>query len=71
MEVSLEAFSPSYMDSILRPKIITPTSPAKLSYGWKFVIWFQVGTGGLSTKGVAATLIAHSFTTHSFSMNPR
>ncbi|RWR85921.1 aldehyde oxidase GLOX1-like protein [Cinnamomum micranthum f. kanehirae] len=70
-ELSLEAFSPSYMDSNLRPKIKTPTSTAKLSYGGKFVIRFQVGTGGLSPKGVAVTLIAPSFATHSFSMNQR
>ncbi|RWR83796.1 aldehyde oxidase GLOX-like protein [Cinnamomum micranthum f. kanehirae] len=59
------------MDSNLKPKIITPTSPTKLSYGWKFVIRFQVGTGGFSAKGVAVPLIAPSFTTHSFSMNHR
>ncbi|KAJ8639483.1 hypothetical protein MRB53_016177 [Persea americana] len=58
-------------DSHLRPKIITPTSPAKLSNGWKFVIRFQVGTGGLIAKGVAVPLMAPSFTSHSFSMNQR
>lgn len=69
-ELSLEAFSPSYMDSNLRPKIITPASPAKFNYGGKFVVRFQVG-GRLQPKEVAVTMVAPSFTTHSFSMNQR
>ncbi|KAF8377867.1 hypothetical protein HHK36_031253 [Tetracentron sinense] len=72
-ELSLEAFSPSYLDSDffhLRPKIITPASQAKLKYGQRLVVEFLV-TGALIEKRVMVTIVAPSFTTHSFSMNQR
>ncbi|GKA22775.1 aldehyde oxidase GLOX-like protein [Tanacetum coccineum] len=70
-ELSLEAFSPSYLDpssSGLRPKILLSTTHIK--YGKKIVIRFMVTTP-LDMKSVLATMVAPSFNTHSFSMNQR
>ncbi|KAF8377866.1 hypothetical protein HHK36_031252 [Tetracentron sinense] len=72
-ELSLEAFSPSYLDSDfshLRPKIIAPDSQAKLKYGQRLVVEFLV-TGAVIEKRVMVTMVAPSFGTHSFSMNQR
>ncbi|KAF8377864.1 hypothetical protein HHK36_031251 [Tetracentron sinense] len=72
-ELSLEAFSPSYLDSDfshLRPKIIAPDSQAQLKYGQRLVVRFLV-TGALIEKRVMVTMVAPSFGTHSFSMNQR
>lgn len=72
-ELSLEAFLPSYLNSGFsgfRPNIISPSSPAKLSYGQKFTIQFHIG-GGLSRRGVSVSMVAPPFATHSFSMNQR
>ncbi|PON93847.1 1,4-alpha-glucan-branching enzyme [Trema orientale] len=72
-ELSLEAFSPSYLDSQfanLRPRIVSPGSQTKLSYAQKLVVRFTV-SGALAQNLVSLTMVAPSFTTHSFSMNQR
>ncbi|KAF9618921.1 hypothetical protein IFM89_002916 [Coptis chinensis] len=72
-ELRLEAFSPAYLGpefSNLRPKIISPLSQIMVKYGQKLVVRFSV-PGALSKKGLAVTMVAPSFATHSFSMNQR
>ncbi|XP_071712579.1 aldehyde oxidase GLOX1-like [Rutidosis leptorrhynchoides] len=72
-ELSLEAFSPSYLDSSaspLRPRIISPKTKAKIHYGKRLAITFTV-TGPLDPNSVTVTMVAPSFNTHSFSMNQR
>ncbi|KAI4321634.1 hypothetical protein MLD38_034995 [Melastoma candidum] len=72
-ELRLEAYSPAYLDgtySNLRPKIISPTSQAKLGYGQKFVVQFSVA-GSIAGNAVSVNIVAPSFTTHSFAMNQR
>lgn len=72
-ELRLEAFSPSYLDaqnSNLRPKIVVPSSQAKIKYAQQLVVRFTV-TGTLAQNLVSVTMVAPSFTTHSFSMNQR
>uniref|UniRef100_A0A453IGP7 Galactose oxidase-like Early set domain-containing protein n=1 Tax=Aegilops tauschii subsp. strangulata TaxID=200361 RepID=A0A453IGP7_AEGTS len=89
-ELSLEAFSPEYLDSsndALRPKIThpSPADPAvSVKYGDSMTLQFEVpavaprrrprgggdGDGG-SLGLVSVTMVAPSFTTHSFGMNQR
>ncbi|KAL6982715.1 (methyl)glyoxal oxidase [Sarracenia purpurea var. burkii] len=72
-DLSLEAFSPTYLDSSslnLRPKIILPASQVKFGYGKWVAVRFTV-TGKLNENRVAVTMVAPSFNTHSFSMNQR
>jgi hypothetical protein len=72
-ELSLEAFYPPYLDaqfSKLRPKIASPASQSELGYGQKLAVRFSV-TGTLAQNLVSVTMVAPSFTTHSFSMNHR
>ncbi|KAJ4835960.1 hypothetical protein Tsubulata_037126 [Turnera subulata] len=72
-ELRLEAFYPSYLDAQfnnLRPKIVYPLSQASISYGQKLKVRFQV-TGAITNSSVSVTMVAPSFTTHSFSMNQR
>ncbi|XP_042510592.1 aldehyde oxidase GLOX-like [Macadamia integrifolia] len=72
-ELSLEAFSPVYLDSkfsTLRPTIIAPASYTKLSYGQRFVLKFSV-SGSVKKNMIEVTMVAPSFTTHSFSMSQR
>ncbi|XP_022138461.1 aldehyde oxidase GLOX1-like [Momordica charantia] len=72
-ELSLEAFSPSYLDpqfSALRPKITSPMSPAELRHGQVFKVGFTVA-GKVDPKTVSVTVLSPSFNTHSFSMNQR
>ncbi|KAG9442904.1 hypothetical protein H6P81_018758 [Aristolochia fimbriata] len=71
-ELSLEAFSPPYLDpasSNLRPAITTPVS--KLGYGQNFTIGFRIPGELSSSTGLSITMVAPSFVTHSFSMNQR
>ncbi|THU61030.1 hypothetical protein C4D60_Mb07t18980 [Musa balbisiana] len=71
-ELSMEAFSPSYLsseNSRLRPQILTPPSPIQLTYGGRFSLQFSVGV--VSEGGIRVTMVAPSFATHSFSMNQR
>ncbi|KAL9395049.1 hypothetical protein Peur_014334 [Populus x canadensis] len=74
-ELSLEAFSPPYLDSknkYLRPKIISSTaSKGKyIGYGQKLWVRFKV-IGKLKADMVSVTMVATAFNTHSFSMNHR
>lgn len=73
-ELSLEAFSPPYMDpalSGLRPIVLAPGSQARIRYRQRFEVLFSVPSGKLVGNKVAVTLLAPSFTTHSFAMNQR
>ncbi|PWA88123.1 hypothetical protein CTI12_AA123210 [Artemisia annua] len=72
-ELSLEAFSPSYLDSKssnLRPRIILPLRNTRIRYGKRLVVVFTV-SGILDPSLVRVTMVAPSFNTHSFSMNQR
>ncbi|XP_059638254.1 aldehyde oxidase GLOX1-like [Cornus florida] len=72
-ELSLEAFSPSYLDSGsrgLRPRIVSPISQAKLRYGQKVTVRFKV-MGVLNENLISVTMLVPPFNTHSFSMNQR
>ncbi|PKI77407.1 hypothetical protein CRG98_002180 [Punica granatum] len=72
-ELSLEAFSPPYLDaqsSTLRPKILSPSSQTKIALGQRFTVQFTLAAA-LNGSTVAVTMVAPSFTTHSFSMNQR
>lgn len=72
-ELSLEAFYPPYLDpqnNNLRPTILSPASKAQIGYAQKLLVRFKVATT-LATKTVSVTMVAPSFTTHSFSMNQR
>ncbi|XP_010061025.2 aldehyde oxidase GLOX-like [Eucalyptus grandis] len=72
-ELRLEAFRPPYLDpehSGSRPRIIYPTSQAKIGYSQRFSVRFTV-TGNVSLDAVAVTMVAPPFNTHSFSMNQR
>ncbi|XP_044510358.1 aldehyde oxidase GLOX-like [Mangifera indica] len=72
-ELSLESFSPSYLDSgfsYLRPKILLPSSQTKLQYGKKFAVRFTV-SGRVAVDKLSVTMVSPSFTTHSFSMSQR
>ncbi|KAI3759191.1 hypothetical protein L6452_06808 [Arctium lappa] len=72
-ELSLEAFSPSYLDSSssrLRPRIIFPRRTTTIRYGRRVVIVFTV-SGIVDPSSVSVTMVAPSFNTHSFSMNQR
>ncbi|KAI3820966.1 hypothetical protein L1987_08522 [Smallanthus sonchifolius] len=70
-ELSLEAFSPSYLDpssSVFRPKILS--FPTRFQYGKRVVIPFKVQSL-VDMNLVYVTMVAPSFNTHSFSMNQR
>ncbi|KVH87618.1 aldehyde oxidase GLOX1-like [Cynara cardunculus var. scolymus] len=70
-ELSLEAFSPSYLDPTangLRPKILSTMT--RIQYGKKVVIQFTV-QDQLDRNSVSVTMVSPSFNTHSFSMNQR
>ncbi|KAL5713350.1 (methyl)glyoxal oxidase [Ranunculus cassubicifolius] len=72
-ELRLEAFSPTYLDSIssvLRPKIISTSPQVSLKYGQGLTVFFS-GSSVFTNKGISVTLVAPSFATHSFSMNQR
>ncbi|KAJ1401345.1 Immunoglobulin-like fold [Sesbania bispinosa] len=72
-ELSLEAFSPNYLDpkfSPLRPIILEPASQTHLTYAQKFNMRIQVN-GQFVSDSVLVTMLAPPFNTHSFSMNQR
>ncbi|XP_048433515.1 aldehyde oxidase GLOX1-like [Pyrus x bretschneideri] len=72
-ELRLEAFNPDYLDAKyanLRPKIVAPKSQGTITYAQKLAVRFSV-TGTVATNLVSVTMVAPSFTTHSFSMNQR
>ncbi|XP_021900935.1 aldehyde oxidase GLOX1-like [Carica papaya] len=76
-ELSLEAFSPPYLDlqfSNLRPKIFSPPSYSMLGYNQILRVEFTVTDMLVSADQeivVSVTMAAPSFTTHSFGMNQR
>ncbi|KAL5217089.1 hypothetical protein ABZP36_017773 [Zizania latifolia] len=79
-ELSLEAFSPEYLDpsnDVLRPTIVDPSptgAPVSVTYGAPLTLQFSVpeSTGARPSIGVVSiTMVAPSFTTHSFAMNQR
>ncbi|KAJ0750811.1 putative galactose oxidase [Helianthus annuus] len=70
-ELSLEAFSPSYLDvsaSVFRPKILSLAT--RIQYGKRVDIRFKVQSQ-VDTNLIYVTMVAPSFNTHSFSMNQR
>ncbi|EOY14941.1 Glyoxal oxidase-related protein [Theobroma cacao] len=72
-ELSLEAFSPAYLDAKfnnLRPTIVAPKSSSEIQYGKKLTVQVLI-TGKVAPNLVSVTMVAPSFTTHSFSMNQR
>lgn len=71
-ELSLEAFSPSYLESqysSLRPSIVDPRPQSTINYGRILRLRFTVS--GRVKSPVKVTMVYPSFTTHSFSMNQR
>lgn len=72
-ELSLEAFSPSYLDpefAYLRPVIQYPVSPVKVRHGQALKLGFTV-PGKIDRTKILVTILSPSFNTHSFSMNQR
>ncbi|XP_055835335.1 aldehyde oxidase GLOX-like [Solanum dulcamara] len=72
-ELSLEAFSPSYLDleSVdLRPRIISPAFRHNVKYGGRLNIRFTIA-GSINMNLVKVTMVAPGFNTHSFTMNQR
>ncbi|CAM8942261.1 unnamed protein product [Rhodiola kirilowii] len=72
-EVSLDAFSPSYLDANLknlRPTILLPVSQTRISYAQQVTVIFHI-RGPVNLNRIAVTMMAPTFTTHSFSMNQR
>uniref|UniRef100_A0A0D9VS44 Galactose oxidase-like Early set domain-containing protein n=1 Tax=Leersia perrieri TaxID=77586 RepID=A0A0D9VS44_9ORYZ len=79
-ELSLEAYSPEYLDpsnDMLRPTIADPSptgAPVSVTYGASLTLRFAVPASKRSRGGiglVSVTMVAPSFTTHSFAMNQR
>ncbi|KAI3452806.1 hypothetical protein Pfo_009469 [Paulownia fortunei] len=74
-DLSLEAFSPPYLASEhahLRPSILSIEGPNDniISYGQQFAITFSLGLYHPGGEYIV-TMVAPSFTTHSFAMNQR
>ncbi|KAJ0431096.1 putative galactose oxidase [Helianthus annuus] len=74
-DLSLESFSPPYMDeryAYYRPVISTVEYDVdeSISYGQYFAIAVTMSLSGVDRR-VMVTLVAPSFTTHSFAMNQR
>ncbi|KAL8217635.1 hypothetical protein R6Q57_021008 [Mikania cordata] len=72
-ELSLEVFSPDYLNSSvsgIRPIIISPMSGFNIVHGAQMIINFAV-SNNLDLTSVMVTLVSPSFNTHSFSMNQR
>nr|GMD99291.1 aldehyde oxidase GLOX-like [Ipomoea batatas] len=72
-ELRLEAFSPPYLDPTtagLRPHITFPGSHSKFGYGKLIEIQFTTA-GPVDGNLVMVTMVAPSFTTHSFSQHQR
>nr|CAD1837424.1 unnamed protein product [Ananas comosus var. bracteatus] len=69
-ELSLEAFSPEYLNpafAALRPQIISPL--LLINHGRPFLLQFRVGQPSVNSMSV--TMASPAFATHSFSMNQR
>ncbi|KAI3689930.1 hypothetical protein L2E82_47901 [Cichorium intybus] len=73
-ELSVEAFSPPYLlGPKLRPNITRVKPGVNLVYEQKITVYFRWRGNGkeLESGKVYVTMVAPSFTTHSFSMNQR
>lgn len=73
-DLTLQSFSPSYLDpqfAYLRPRILLPVFESRFGYGQQIPIRFSVPPGRVDRGSIVVTMIAPSFTTHSFSMNQR
>ncbi|XP_075516095.1 aldehyde oxidase GLOX-like [Primulina tabacum] len=73
-DLSIEAFSPPYLDpkfAKLRPTIVSPPSQAKIGYRKTINVRFTIPPGRLNVSSVMVTMVAPSFVTHTFSMNQR
>ncbi|TYH04204.1 hypothetical protein ES288_A09G280100v1 [Gossypium darwinii] len=73
-ELSLEAFSPAYLDSKfneLRPTIIAPKSMSGIRYQKKYTIEVVLNNDKVDESSVSVTMFAPAFNMHSFSMNQR
>ncbi|XP_042504603.1 aldehyde oxidase GLOX-like [Macadamia integrifolia] len=71
-DLTLESFSPEYMFSNIRPRIIAPASQTQIGYGQKLVVRFSVPPGtAVRREAVSVTMVAPPFTTHAYSMNQR
>ncbi|KAL7110229.1 hypothetical protein ACP275_05G011500 [Erythranthe tilingii] len=75
-DLSLEAFSPPYLGTEyahLRPSILSidGTEDNAVAYGQQFTISFSLGGFQLVPGEYLVTMVAPSFTTHSFAMNQR
>ncbi|KAK6939379.1 Glyoxal oxidase, N-terminal [Dillenia turbinata] len=72
-ELSLEAFSPDYLNagvSNLRPQILSPRTQSQVGYGQNLLVRFSLA-GQVNTSAISVTMVAPSFTTHSFSQSQR
>ncbi|XVE56129.1 hypothetical protein DITRI_Ditri03aG0212900 [Diplodiscus trichospermus] len=72
-ELSLEAFSPEYLNAKfnnLRPTIIAPKSSSGIRHGQKLMVQVVI-TGKVAQNLLSVTMVAPPFNTHSFSMNQR
>ncbi|XWS20993.1 hypothetical protein CRYUN_Cryun30bG0016900 [Craigia yunnanensis] len=72
-ELSLEAFSPAYLDAKfnnLRPTIVAPKSMSGIRYRKKTTVQVVI-TGEVDQNLVSVTMVQPAFNTHSFSMNQR
>ncbi|GMI91309.1 GALACTOSE OXIDASE-LIKE 3 [Hibiscus trionum] len=72
-ELSLEAFSPAYLNAnfdSLRPRIVDPKSMSGFTYRKRITIQVVI-TAEVSENSVSVTMVAPAFNTHSFSMNQR
>ncbi|EEF43446.1 aldehyde oxidase GLOX1 [Ricinus communis] len=70
-ELSLEAFYPPYLSSnIPRPNITAIKPGGNLDYKQKFSMEFQLKNQE-DPRNICITMVAPSFTTHSFAMNQR
>ncbi|XVF63749.1 hypothetical protein PTKIN_Ptkin09bG0111500 [Pterospermum kingtungense] len=72
-ELSLEAFSPAYLDAEndnLRPTIIAPKSMSGINYRKRTMVQVVI-TGEVDANLLFVTMVAPAFNTHSFSQNQR
>ncbi|KAI3472789.1 hypothetical protein Pfo_031204 [Paulownia fortunei] len=72
-DLTMEIFSPDYLDSRLsrvRPTIVSPASQSQIGYGQQLTINF-IAQGRINRGFITVTMVAPPFTTHAFSMNQR
>ncbi|XP_022852982.1 aldehyde oxidase GLOX-like [Olea europaea var. sylvestris] len=72
-DLTLEQFSPAYLNpdsANMRPRIVSPVSRPIIGYRQLLDVQFTL-SGMLNKDLVVVTMVAPSFTTHSFAMNQR